>query len=549
MTPTPSHRTKKTHGSEWLGAMATLPAFVSGDGEPYRPEALAWMGADGAIVGLTTARPGELLALASESLQRAIDTPLAGRPHRPTRVRVASTELAAALRDGHPGLEVVHAPTPELDELLARMCEKLAEGDALEPSCLSPDVTPEAMSAFFKAAAALFRAKPWKQVPDDQCLFSVTIERLGVRDAAMSVIGQLGQSFGLILFSSLDAFEAYLDAAAAIEAGRRPAMPPHLVLNFERGAEVEPALRAEVSEYRWEVAGPNAYPMLLAVDEGPVARPPTAKEVTLAEAIAQALTQVVAEEEALRRAWDGREPVTRTLSVTTHGGEFDVTLQAPFPHAPVQFDPTRDILADLAALSRDDGELDEGARDTLEDVLLQRFMASPEATDLDEPRGCFFVLDLGARYLGHTVATLSASDLHIVLFELLPNKVSIAASAAREIVEEMRAFYRFLKREFGLRQADACLRVLGGDAVKRLEAALSDRSNFGVAKSLFMAGADAGFDMSSKEGIDAWMQSIQGKPFPPSIPLPRRAPPVPQKVAEARKERRKAARKARKKSR
>jgi hypothetical protein len=149
-------------------------------------------------------------------------------------------------------------------------------------------------------------------------------------------------------------------------------------------------------------------------------------------------------------------------------------------------------------------------------------------------------MDLGANYLGQTIATLGASGLREVLFELVPRKVSVEASEARGIIEEMRAFYAFSKRELGLEQADSCLRVLGGNAVKRLEAALSDRSKFGMAKSLFMAGADAGFDVQSKEGIDAWMQSIQGKPLPASIPFP---------AVEAKKDKRKTAQKARKKNR
>ena len=137
----------------------------------------------------------------------------------------------------------------------------------------------------------------------------------------------------------------------------------------------------------------------------------------------------------------------------------------------------------------------------------------------------------------------------MVLFELIPRNVSIEASEARGIVEEMGAFYTFLKREFGLKQADSCLRLLGRNAVKKLEAALSDSSNFGMAKSLFMAGADAGFDIQSKDGIEAWMQSIQGKPLPPSIPLPGLPQPSSKKATKAKKDKRKAARKARKKNR
>jgi len=562
---------KKTAGIEWVAGTVAIPVYVTGEGEPYRPEALFWMGADGAILGSTVAKPGELLPMASESLQSAIEQPMYGKPHSPTRVRVASAELADALRAGHPGLDVVCAPTPELDEMLALMREKMAEDGATEQSYLSPEIEPEAMAAFFTAAAALFRAKPWKLVPDDQCLFSVTIEQLGVRDAAMSVIGQIGQSFGLILFSGLDDFEAYLDAANVIELGEQPEVPPHFALNFERGSELAPELRKEISEHHWEVAGASAYPWLVAVDEQLVARPPTDKEVTIAEAIALALTNVMAEKQALHEAWDGGEHVARTLSVTTHSGEIEVGLCTPYARASVEFDapeefkefdedtpyarasvefgPTHDILADLAALSRDDDEIDYDAREALEDELVKRFAASPEAKGLDEIHACRLVMDLGANYIGHTIATLGTTDLREVLFELIPRKVSIEASEARWIVEEMRAFYSFLKREFGLKQADSCLRLLGSNAVKKLEAALSDSSNFGMAKSLFMAGADSGFDMQSEEGIEAWMKSIQGQPLPPSIPLPGLPQPSSKKPTKAKKDNRKAARKARKKNR
>jgi hypothetical protein len=238
--------------------------------------------------------------------------------------------------------------------------------------------------------------------------------------------------------------------------------------------------------------------------------------------------------------------------VTTDAGDMEVTLCAPYVRAPVELDPSHDLLADLAALSRDDDEIDDDAREVLEDELVRRFAASPEAKDLDEVYACRFVMDFGANYFGHTIATLGASELREVLFELIPRKVSIEAAEARSIIEETRAFYTFLKRELGLRHADACLRVLGDSAVEKLEAALSDSSNFGMAKSLFMAGAEAGFDMQSKDGLAAWMESIQGKTLPPSIPLPGLPQPSSKKATKAtkaQKNKRKAARKARKKNR
>lgn len=339
MTRRQTARGRRVHdqatGVEWIAGVASMPGYVSGEGEPYRPQALVWMGADGAVLGVTLARPGELLPLVGESLRNTIKQPMYGPPHAPTRVRVASAEIVDALRASHPGLDLVCSPTPEIDEMLALMRETLSEDTAQEQSYLSPEVAAEAMASFFDAAADLYRAQPWKVVPDDQSLLSVTIEQLGVREAVIAVIGQMGQSFGLMLFSSLGDFEAYLQAAELFDGGEAPKLPPHFALNFERGADLAPALRKEIAAHHWQVAGPIAHPWLMAIDEDLVARPPTTHELTMAEAIARALTKTLAANKTLRAAWSGGEPVSRRISVRTHGGDIEVSLRAPLELAPV----------------------------------------------------------------------------------------------------------------------------------------------------------------------------------------------------------------------
>lgn len=535
-----------------MGGTFAVPAYVTGEGEPYRPELLVWMGTEGAVLGQAVGRPGELLGLACESLRGTIDQPMFGRPHAPDRVRVASPELAEALRAGGSGVEVVCAPTPELDAVFEAMREQMSGVGETEQSYLSPDIGPAAMAAFFHAAAGLFRAKPWDTVPSDESLFSLSVEKLGVKDAALSVIGQMGQSFGLVLFSGIDDFEAYLEAAGGLEHGGTASLPPHFALNFERGAELSAELRKEIAEHHWEVAGADAYPWLVAVDEDIVPRPPTAKQVTLAEAIALALRQVLREKKALLAAWNGGEPVVRRLVVTTHAGDVEVSLRVPYEREPRQYEPPYDVLADLFELGQGGEAIDAEARRPLEDELVRRFVASPEAKKLTDVAWCHLVMDFAADYFNATIATLGPRELREILFDLFPRKVSIDASEASSVVEESRAFYAFLKREFALEQADACLSVLGGDALKKLEAALSDTSKFGMAKSLVMGGREAGYDMDSKEGIEAWMRAMQSRPLPASVRLPsRRAPARPDDSAAARakKNARKAARKARKKNR
>lgn len=543
---------KKRTGIEWVGGLVSMPAYVTGEGEPYRPEMLVWMGGEGAVLAYTVGKPGALVDLACESLRSAIEEPMSGRPHKPDRVRVALPELAEALRAGRSGIEIVCAPAPEIDAVFAALSERMSDDAGTEQSYLSTHVGPAAIAAFFRAAAGLFRAKPWKTVPDDQSVFSVTIETLGVSDAALSVIGQMGQSLGLILFSGIDDYDAYLDAADAMEHGEVLPMPPHLALNFERDTELSAALRKEIAEHDWEIAGAEAYPWLVAVDEDIVARPPTAEEVTIAEAIALALPKVLEEKTALLAAWNGGEPVVRKRVVPTHVGDIEVSLRVPHGRAPVEYEPPHDVLAGLFELGEDRDEIDGDARRLLEGELMRRFAASPEAKSLTDIWSCHVLMDFAAGYFNATIATLGPQELREIVFDIIPRKMSIDASAASRIIEENRAFYAFLGREFGLEQADACLRVLGGDAVKKLEGALSDTSKFGMAKSIFMGGRDAGFDMDSSEGIEAWMRAMQSRSRPPWS-----GPPAPgfgtratdKTAARAKKKARKAVRKARRKNR
>ncbi|MBK6847860.1 MAG: hypothetical protein IPG96_10075 [Proteobacteria bacterium] len=539
-------------GIEWVGGLVVLPATVTGEGEPYRPEALFWVSAKGAILGSTVGKPGELLGQASESLRGTIVRPSWGRPHAPGRVRVASPELAAALREGHPGLDVVCGPTPEIDVVRASLLETMDADAENDQSYLSAEVGPEAIAAFFRAAAGFFRAAPWKTVPIDQSLLAVNIEQLGVKEAALLIMGQQGENLGFVFFAKLDHFEAYLDGAEAIQRGEEPAVPPHLALSFDHRSEVSAELLQEIAEHQWEVAGAAAYPWLAVVDEEVGVRPATAAEVTLAEAIALALPQLLSETEALLAVWKGAEPLVRSVSVRTHAGAVEVSLRIPYEQVHGEQRPRDALLAALFALARDGQDIDPEARRPLEQELLRRFLAAPEGKAPTDVRWCHLVMDLAADYFGATIATLGAPELRELVFEITPRQVTIDASAAGGLVASQHAFYAFLERECGLEQAEACVRVLAGDAVERLQAALANPSMFGMAKSIMMAGRDAGFDMGTQEGIEAWMRVMQSKPLPASVRLPSSAAPSrtgSKATARTTKRPRQAARTARKRSR
>jgi hypothetical protein len=499
---------KRQTGIEWIGGLVMLPGFVTGEGEPYRPEALLWVDGEGSVIGMHVDKPGAALGHAAASLRETMQRPMWGRPQVPTRVRVAKPELAAALREQHPGIEFLCAPTPEIDTVLAAMDADMAERAPGERSYLAPDVTADMVAALFQAAATLYRTQPWAAVPGDACI-AVSIEELGLRDAALSIIGQLGESFGFILFRSIEEHRAFMQAAAVIERGERPALPPHLALNFERGAEMGNTLRKEIATHGWEVATANAYPWLIAVDTDLLARGPTATEIRMVEAIALALPMLLQERAALDIAWETGPPLALTVTVHTHTGNTVVRLQAPH-QVPSDLSSVIEQLQELGMR----GELDSDTLRPLEDALVRHFAASAEASALENIHMCGLVMDLAAGYCGATIVTLSATQLREILFEIIPRKVSLHAAAARPIIEELRAFYTFLERAARLAQASACLRLLGASAVKRLEAALNDTSKFGMAKSLLMGGKASNFDLESQEGIEELLKAMQNPPQP-----------------------------------
>ncbi|MCA1599097.1 MAG: hypothetical protein LC769_08770, partial [Chloroflexi bacterium] len=80
-----------------------------------------------------------------------------------------------------------------------------------------------------------------------------------------------------------------------------------------------------------------------------------------------------------------------------------------------------------------------------------------------------------------------------------------------EAIRELRTFWTFLKREFRLANADACLLILDDAAARQLEQDLQDPAKFGVAKSMVMMGRARGFDMTTAEGSQAWIETYNAE--------------------------------------
>jgi hypothetical protein len=115
---------------------------------------------------------------------------------------------------------------------------------------------------------------------------------------------------------------------------------------------------------------------------------------------------------------------------------------------------------------------------------------------------------------GVTPPTMTTSDLEEVVFGLFPRKVITQRGDAAEIIQELRAFWHFVERVYQLPQASQMLAHLTPQAARRLERALQEPANFGMAKSFVLMGKEAGFAMESPEGMQAWVQAYNATVAP-----------------------------------
>lgn len=176
------------------------------------------------------------------------------------------------------------------------------------------------------------------------------------------------------------------------------------------------------------------------------------------------------------------------------------------------------------------GESDEGEIKEYIDGLMKQFADSPEAEPIFKAGQrlgwAATMMDYAFGHLGVAPPNMTLADFREVVYQIIPRKVSVEADRAEEIVTELRAFWNLLQRCYGLKNAAEILRDLDANAVERLHDGLDNPANFGMAKSIFSQGRQAGFDMTTQEGLTKFMLAYNSgllggrRPNPP--PAPRR---------------------------
>lgn len=229
-----------------------------------RPEMILWVEQGGPIVGCTLVNPLEPVSV-TESFAAAMSAPLDGPARRPHRIRVADEAMAAELRASYPDLAVVVAPVPDVDAVFEEMRAGLESLEG-EPSYFgNGGISADALGQLFQAASLLFRAAPWRYATEEH-LLRVDIPQFGIEGACLCVIGEAGESRGILLFRSLADFERFGEGGGRAVVGEELDDGVRRVvamrsLSFDRKRDLPRAMLAEVERHRWTVAGANAYPV------------------------------------------------------------------------------------------------------------------------------------------------------------------------------------------------------------------------------------------------------------------------------------------------
>ncbi|MCP5042810.1 MAG: hypothetical protein GY944_17435, partial [bacterium] len=169
-----AHGSKKTRkgnkATEWVGAQFTAPFSVEEDGASFQPEVIVWLELPSElIVGQAMLSPAEAGDALGRVLRASIESPLAGAPRRPAKIRIADpTQRSSVEQAVDQGVPVTVAPTPELDALFEEMIAALATDEQELSYLAGHGATPELLADCFEAAARLFETAPWEGIEDDQ---------------------------------------------------------------------------------------------------------------------------------------------------------------------------------------------------------------------------------------------------------------------------------------------------------------------------------------------------------------------------------------------
>ncbi|MFQ6046144.1 MAG: SEC-C metal-binding domain-containing protein [Gemmatimonadales bacterium] len=253
---------------DWEVDLVPVPVTLDDDPDA-RPAALLIV-ADGLVIhhDILAHPPAEPQAVA-ELLAEAVRDTAKQTNRLPRRVLVGHPAVAEALshRAAPGGAPIECDPLPQLDDAANALIAHLSGAPDGRPSRASLPQTwrawgleHEVIGDVFSAAATYYRAKPWRYL-ENVDLFAVECPS-GTMWVAC-VLGAAGEEFGIALYEDPLDFERLISSTPPND-GFRSLQGTVLSLSFDRRNDLPPRMRKEILAAGWELAAPDAYPLLMA---------------------------------------------------------------------------------------------------------------------------------------------------------------------------------------------------------------------------------------------------------------------------------------------
>jgi hypothetical protein len=388
----------------------------------------------------------------AREIRRAIGEASRAAGRHPDRVLVRHAAVAAALASA--GVRVSAAEVlPGLDFVAAELPVAMAGLPPLPPLA-SPETwggwgLPAAQIAeLFRAAAAFYRAAPWKVFSDYEPMEAQLSDG---RLWTACVLGGGALEYGLVLYEEVEDYLGMLTAEGPEDAFM-DLRGTVLSLSFEPRDRLPAPMLRETRKAGWEVAGPAAYPHLTVLNSTASALAPEdlADLVAVLRAVAgyAAYAGSGAEPEP---AWVDPESlvVLRRMQVSVPRPE-SLWVPPPVLRPACAEGPGADPGAALGASGS------EEAFEEREAAVVGRFeewlgRSGLSLTTVEKHAlNAGVLVDFLVRWEGIPVRALTEYDLRLFLYDWYPRKVQHGRTRALAVPTSLRRFFAFLAEEEGI---------------------------------------------------------------------------------------------------
>lgn len=196
--------------SIWEGERRALPISLRPGSGPSGspPECILWVdGSEGAVRSMEMVNSQVGPEAIVRALIKAMEAPSApSQPSRPQKIVVCDREIQFYLRGVLQNLDIVIEYRPQLP-LIDHLFEQMAQEVAQHP----PQIAPEYLTSLSKSAKKIWQIQPWQTLAEHQIL-SVQLNQWDIENFYVSILGMLGEEYGILLYRSLDSLKQFRQA-------------------------------------------------------------------------------------------------------------------------------------------------------------------------------------------------------------------------------------------------------------------------------------------------------------------------------------------------